>query len=69
MPYDDFEFVEPVSWLKCVLLKHKIDLDVNKPIILPELKKLLEKHCVKARDELYLEVNYYHECFICRVLQ
>lgn len=64
VPYADFEYVEPISWLRCVLLNHQVDINLNRHIVLPELKKLLEKHCAKARDELYLEVChiifYYH---------
>ncbi|KFM79170.1 Serine-protein kinase ATM, partial [Stegodyphus mimosarum] len=54
--YDDFEYVEPVSWLKCVLLTHCVCSNQNKPTILPKLKKLLEKYAVRARKELFLEV-------------
>ncbi|GFQ77962.1 serine-protein kinase ATM [Trichonephila clavata] len=61
MPYEDFEFVEPVSWLKCILLKHQINANSNKQwqartTVLAELKKLLERYAVQARNELHLEV-------------
>ncbi|XP_054719337.1 serine-protein kinase ATM-like [Uloborus diversus] len=56
IPYDDFEFFEPVSWLKCVLLNHLIDSDINKHIVIPQLRKLLERHAVRAREEFHLEV-------------
>ncbi|XP_042907102.1 serine-protein kinase ATM isoform X1 [Parasteatoda tepidariorum] len=61
MPYDYFEFVEPVSWLKCILLKHLVDVNLDKQlqgrnIIISELKSLLDGYVVRAREERHLEV-------------
>ncbi|GIY77131.1 serine-protein kinase ATM [Caerostris extrusa] len=61
MPYEDFEFVEPVSWLKCALLKHQIDVNSSKQLqarttVIPELKNFLERYATSARNELHLEV-------------
>ncbi|KAG8185655.1 hypothetical protein JTE90_008926 [Oedothorax gibbosus] len=61
MPFEDFSFVEPVSWLKCVLLKQLVDANAAKhwqarTTVITELKKLLERHAFKARKELHLEV-------------
>ncbi|GIY53666.1 serine-protein kinase ATM [Caerostris darwini] len=61
MPYEDFEFVEPVSWLKCALLKYQIDVNSSKQLqarttVIPELKNFLERYATSARNELHLEV-------------
>lgn len=63
MPYDDYMFVEPVCWLKCILLKHQVDVNSNKQLLtrstlIAELKKLLERHATMARNELHLEVRF-----------
>lgn len=61
MPFEDFDFVEPVSWLKCVLLKQQVDTNATKhwqarTTAIAELKMLLERHAIRARKELHLEV-------------
>ncbi|CAL1273891.1 unnamed protein product [Larinioides sclopetarius] len=61
MPYEDFEFVEPVSWLKCILLKHCVDASSSNQwhariAVITEVKKLLERYAVRARNEMHLEV-------------
>ncbi|KAF8778752.1 Serine-protein kinase ATM like protein [Argiope bruennichi] len=62
MPYEDFEFVEPVSWLKCILLKHCVDTTSRnqwhaRVTVINEVKKLLERYSVRARNEMHLEIR------------